>query len=356
MDNMKFNDSFDRQKQKLLVEGFSIVRVTEENKNRYKVRIEDKEIVAEASGKLMFGADENGALPAVGDWVGVSITDNGEFAVIQEVLPRKTLFERKSTGKRTEGQIIAANIDVIFIVTSLDLDYSLNRIERYHVISLSSGAKPVFLLSKSDLITGEELQEKKDEVKKITSSEVITYSLETGEGLEDIRSFLKEGITFCFVGSSGVGKSTLINELAGEDILESNEVRESDSKGRHTTTRRQLIFLENGSTLIDTPGMREVGLWSEANDIEGVFDEIVSFSSSCKFPDCTHTHEPDCAVIKAVEEGNIDERRYNNYLSLREEARLTEEKNDPNKQMEKKRKAKILGKAKKDFNKNWKKK
>lgn len=354
MDKKDYLELFEERRKKFLSEDYAVVRVTEENKNSYRIRSGDSDIMAEASGKLLFGADEKSALPAVGDWVAATIYEGDDLAVIHDILPRKTLLERKSIGKKNAGQIIAANIDVIFVITSLDSDFSLNRIERYLVISLSSGAKPVFLLSKSDLVDEDELLQKIDEVKKVTQCEVFAYSSLTEKGLDSIRGFLKDGITFCLIGSSGVGKSTLINKLASKDLLATREVRPNDYKGRHTTTKRQMLFLEN-SVMIDTPGMREVGLWSEGNDIEDAFDDISSLAAYCKFSDCTHSHEPGCAVINAVETGEIDERRYNNYLNLKKENKYFESKSDPLKRLEKKQKDKVFSKVLKNFKKTRKK-
>jgi ribosome biogenesis GTPase len=323
-----------------------IARVIEENRESYAVKTATHEMPAEISGKLRFTAESRENFPAVGDWVAVNTFDNEMLAIIHAVLPRKTLIARKSAGQRTEMQLIAANVDIIFIVQGLDHNFNPRRLERYLVVAHESGATPVVLLSKADLLSPQELQACKEEASAVSAGAlVIAYSAGTGEGLDDIRRLITEGITVCLIGSSGVGKSTLINTLAGETLLQTGEVRENDSRGRHTTARRQMVFLPGGGILIDTPGMRELGLWHAESSLDQTFPEIAGLAEGCKFSDCTHTHEPGCAVRAAAEQGVLDARRFASYIKLRKEAERMNERTTVAGMLERKRKDKILSRA-----------
>ena len=306
-----------------------IARVVSESRGIYKLVTEDGYIFANISGKFRYQMTSNADYPAVGDFVMVSI--NNDKAIIEKVLTRKSVFERRAVGVKDQVQIVAANIDIVFICMSLNKNFNLNRLERYLSISYDSGAIPVVLLTKSDLC--DDIESAMNEVLRVAPfADVINLSY-----MEDVKEklavYLKQGITSAFIGSSGVGKSTLINKLIGSDEIETHSVDGAD-KGRHTTTRRELVSLENGSVVIDTPGMREIGL--ETADIDSTFSDIDELSRSCRFRDCTHTKEPGCAVLKAIENGELELRRYENYLKLKKEAnyegmnskRLEEEKLD----------------------------
>ncbi|HEX9654460.1 MAG TPA: ribosome small subunit-dependent GTPase A, partial [bacterium] len=321
--------------------GYSVGRVTIENRDRYQIVTEIGECPAEVTGKFMFSADSAAQFPKVGDWVAVTMFDAEQKAIIHEVLPRKTKFSRKAPGKGFEEQVIAANLDVIFIVQSLDENYNLRRLERYLVMVHENRVQPIVVLNKTDLCP--EYEDRLTAVRNLMPDlTVVAVSAKTNSGLETLRSLIKAEWTFAFIGSSGVGKSSLINQLAGEEIFKTAEVREIDSRGRHTTTRRQLIVLPTGGCLIDTPGMRELQLWQAEEGMDETFADIDRISTDCHFSDCTHTSEIKCAVLAAVASGELPQGRYQNYLKMRKELAHLETTINKESFLERKRKDKIL--------------
>lgn len=298
-----------------------LVRVTEQHYNIYKVMDEAGETMeAKTAGRLTYKLKKNTDFPAVGDWVYVDRqNDQKGSAVIVEIRPRKSILQRKEAGPSGRSQILAVNLDTVFLCLSMNQDFNLRRLERYLALVRGSSVEPVIVLTKSDL--AEKTEEYLQMVREICPDiETLVCSAQTGEGMEQILSRAVCGKTIAFLGSSGVGKSTLINYLAGEEILAAGSVRSSDGKGRHTTTHRQLIQMENGCALIDTPGMRELGL--DKSDVEESFQDIRELAGLCRFSNCTHTAEPGCAVLAAMEEGRLDQKRYNNFRKLlREEKR-----------------------------------
>lgn len=332
--------------QAFIESGLVIGRVCGEDRNGYVVKTATHELPADLSGKLRFTAESRAELPSVGDWVAVQVLDEGSLAIIHAVVPRFSAIVRRAAGVATEKQIIAANVDLVFIIQGLDLNFNPRRLERYLIVCRESNITPVVLLSKADLLDHADREIFIAEAQRVAGgADVLAYSAKSGEGLENIRHYLREGVTVCIIGSSGVGKSTLINTLTGKELREIAEVREADSRGRHTTTRRQMIFMSGGAILIDTPGMRELGLWHATESLGSTFPEISAFAERCKFSDCTHLHEPHCAVRKAVEEGHIEPDRLESYLKLREEAEFTEQRATVAGRLERKRKEKILGRA-----------
>lgn len=290
-------------------------RISVEYQELYRVLTERGELIAEVIGKLRY----NRKFPAVGDWV-ILGSAGEDRAIIYDILPRKSKISRKVAGDRTEEQVIAANIDTAFIVTSLNEDYSLRRIERYLTIIQEHGVKPVVLLSKADLCTEPE-KYKQEVIEDIDESiPVHLLSSVTGQGLDAVRQYLETGETISLLGSSGVGKSTLINQLTGEEMLATKEIR-SDDKGRHTTTNRQLIVLEDGGMIIDNPGMREIQLWDGGEGFSQTFPDITELALNCKFNDCRHEDEPDCAVKAAIESGELSPGRLKNYRKMERELR-----------------------------------
>jgi ribosome biogenesis GTPase len=291
-------------------------RVIAEHRELYRVKSSYGEYLARVTGKHMHKSGNREDFPAVGDFVIIEILDDDQ-AMIREVLPRKSLI-RKRHGSSI--QIVAANVDTAFIVESLNHDYNLNRLERYRVLCEEANIQPVVVLNKTDLIFADELQEKIREVKsRLKDIEVIPASTTTAGGLAQIEQSIQSDMTYCFLGSSGVGKSTIINRLIGRESMRTGAIGEKTERGKHTTTHREMFFLENGGILIDNPGMREVGLADFEKGIEKVFDDIPTLAKECKFSDCTHINEPDCAVLGALRNGRLDRAQYENYLSLRKE-------------------------------------
>ncbi|KPK80568.1 MAG: ribosome biogenesis GTPase RsgA [Bacteroides sp. SM23_62_1] len=301
------------------MDGLDIGRIIAEHKERYIVRIDKGEFEAEITGNMRFTAENRSDYPAVGDWVAVKVYDP-DLAIIHQILTRKSLLERQAVDKKGEKQVIAANIDYAFIVQSADRDFNINRFERYLTICYSAGIEPIIVLSKTDLVSETELNDLLAEINtRIKKVEVIPLSNQTRDGYDKLESCLIKGKTYCFLGSSGVGKSTLINNLSGREIMKTGSLSSSTKKGKHTTDHRELIVLENGSMLIDNPGMREVGIADAEGGLETTFDMIIRFSASCRFTDCTHTNEKGCAVIEAVEKGLISRASYDNYLKMEKE-------------------------------------
>ena len=320
---------------------FEIGRVQAEHKERYVVLTEKLSLDAEITGNLRFGAKERSDFPAVGDWVVISIFDDN-MALIHQILPRKSILQRMAVSKFGEKQIIATNIDFAFIVMAVDRDFNLNRLERFLTISYSGDVEPIVLLSKIDLVSKEKLDLLVGQIReRHPNATIIPFSNKLNIGYEEIESLIFPANTYCVLGTSGVGKSTLINHLAGKEIMKTGETSQSTRKGRHVTSHRELLVMENGGILIDTPGMREVGV---VETDEHVFDDISQLSRECKFNNCTHVHEKGCAVIAAVQAGVIDEGAYDNYLKMqREEARVQSTL------AEKRKKDKAFGKMYKEY-------
>ncbi|MGE4354015.1 MAG: ribosome small subunit-dependent GTPase A [Oscillospiraceae bacterium] len=295
-----------------------LARVTAQYKDLYKIVTDEGETLAEVSGKFRYEADRLSDFPAVGDFVMAAYGAPGSGnAVIHRVLQRKSVFARTAVGMDDEAQVVAANIDVVFICMSLNNDYNPSRLERYLSVAWDSRATPVVVLTKSDLC--ENLPVVLSEVSGIAlGADVVAVSSFDRASGEKLLAYLTPGVTASFIGSSGVGKSTLINCLAGSELLKTSEIRQDD-KGRHTTTRRELIVLPQGGVVIDTPGMRELGV--ESADLGKSFSDIDELSDKCRFRDCTHTTEPGCAVRQALETGRLDRRRLENYRKLKREAR-----------------------------------
>lgn len=304
---------------------FQIARVISVNKNSFVITNGEKDVFAELSGKFLFNLDSSIDCPTVGDWVYIQLFDDDSLAIIHDVFPRKSLLKRKTSGNKVEHQLIAANIDVAIIMQSLDTNYNLRRLERYLVMINESGITPVIFLSKSDLEKDEEIERKKNDIRKIIPGvDIFAFSNSNLSDIEKIKSFLKPFHTYCLLGSSGVGKTTLLNNLISEDIFKTQPIREKDGRGRHTTTRRELIVLDNGSIIIDNPGMRELGIISAESGLDETFNEIYELSKQCRYADCTHIVEKGCAVLHAVEKGVISKDRYDNYIKMHKETLYNE--------------------------------
>lgn len=297
-------------------ENLYIARVSVQHRDIYKVITESGEILAEISGKMNYSSKSAIHYPAVGDWVLVDrTTDQNGNAIIHHILTRRICFERKIAGEKTDSQIIATNIDTVLICMSLNNDFNIRRLERYISVAWDSMAMPVIVLTKSDLC--DDIENKLLEVRSVAIGiDILVTSSMSGEGYSYIKEYIKKGKTVAFIGSSGVGKSTLINRLLGNEILKTNGIR-NDDKGKHTTTHRQLFLVPNGGILIDTPGMRELGIVSA--DLDKSFSDIDELAQKCKFSDCRHENEPKCAVREAIENGLLDVERLENYKKLKKE-------------------------------------
>jgi len=302
-------------------------RVTSVLSQYYQVETELDSLLALLSGPMRTKSSSSAQLPAVGDWVVIEPRPSEGDPLIHSVLERTSKFSRKVSGKVTDEQVLASNIDTLFIVTGLDRDFNLRRIERYLALAWESGADPVVVLSKADLHVDAASAAKEVEGVAPGATVLVVSALED-TGLEALGAYLTPGKTVAIIGSSGAGKSTLINKIIGQEIQETGEVREKDGRGRHVTTRRELIQIPSGALVIDTPGMRELQVWSEGEGLRMAFEDIEGLAAGCRFSDCTHTSEPACAVKGAVEAGQLDERRFANYLKLRDEIQHHKERKD----------------------------
>ncbi len=347
LEDLGYNKNFESNRQKLELKEFSVARVIAEHKGAYRVKNSDGEYFAKVTGKTIFGAQSREDYPAVGDWVAIKEQDK-EWVVIKEILPRQTVVKKKYNNKNGV-QIIATNIDVAFIVESLGRDYNLNRFERYLAIANDGGVESTIILNKIDLISQEELDSKLIQIKsRFKNIDVILTSALNDRGLEDLRSYILPGKTYCFLGSSGVGKSSLINKLLEKNAIETKDISFQTDRGKHTTTTREMYFLKNGGIVIDNPGMREVGMTNTNEGVDNIFDEITELSKKCKFIDCSHISEPGCKVLSSLESGELSVGKYNNYINLKKEIEFYEmtevEKNEKDYKF-----GKFIKKAKKEI-------
>lgn len=301
-----------------LENDFTPAQVIEVNKNSYIVDDGNHKITAELSGKFIFNAQEPTDYPTVGDWSAIQILDNYSLAIIHAILPRNTVLKRKSSGKRIQFQLIASNIDFGLILQSAD-DIKMNLLERYLTMLNESNITAIPVFSKMDLLNPEETETIRNQFLNFNHQCFFISNL-AESGITELQKHLVPDKTYCLLGPSGVGKSSLLNKLLGTEKLKVSDVREKDGKGRHTTVRRQLIHLENRSIFIDTPGMRELGNFKIEQGLEQTFEAFSSFSNECRFKDCSHTNEAGCAVINAVKNGDIEENRYKNFLKLKKES------------------------------------
>jgi ribosome biogenesis GTPase len=345
-----FDVWFEERAAGLLRPGRSLARVTTVDRGSCLVRNRDGELQAELAGKLRFSTESAVDLPCVGDWVCVQSHGSGGPVVIQAVVPRKTTLRRKNAGRAVEVQMIAANIDVALIVQSCAFDFNLARLDRYLVMVNEGGIEPWIVLTKTDLLPPDQLERILEQVRQTRpAARLLTVSNTTGVGLDELRALLVPGKTYCLLGSSGVGKTTLLNRLMRSDDFATSPVSES-GEGVHTTARRQLLVLADGAMLVDTPGMRELGLLEASDGLDDAFAEIHAIAATCRFTDCTHIAEPGCAVRKATEDGSLSDDRYRSFLKLRKETEFHDLST-----VEKRRKDKSFGRFIKSAKKSLKK-
>ena len=331
--NPHFQQLFNQYAQTLLP-----ARIIADYGNMYRVITEHGELLAEQSGNLRKTQQIH---PAVGDFIAYENWPGEEKAIIHHVLPRFSKFSRKSAGREHLEQVVAANFNTVFIFNSLNQDFNIRKLERYLVLAWDSGGTPVIILSKADLST--EVEKKVKEVKLIAPGvDVYAVSSLSKETLAPLEKYFQPGKTIAFLGSSGVGKSTLINTLAGEDMMKVQEIRAGDDKGKHTTTHKEILLLSNGALVVDTPGMREVGLIEKSEGIHDIFADIEEFAVACRFKDCTHLHEPGCRVQQAIEEGELDAKRLDSYKKLLKESAYAESKTNERIRNEQKKRSKDL--------------
>ncbi len=329
MADLGYGPFFEAGRNRLGFGGLPVARVVSASRGAYRIKNIAGEYLAKVTGKQMFQALSREDYPAVGDWVAFDELGNSQ-AVIRGILPRRTVIKRKfgdrnRAGEQSKIQVIAVNIDVAFVVESVDRDYNLNRFERYFAIVRDGGAEPEMVLNKVDLLSDAELGEKLDELQeRFPGVRAIPASTVSERGLETLKNRIARGQTYCFLGSSGVGKSSLINKLIGKSVIKTGGISSYSGRGKHVTTMRQMYFLESGGIVIDNPGMREVGLAETSRGVSVIFDEIAALAEKCRYTDCTHTKESGCAVTAAVRAGELDEGRYANYINLKKETEYSE--------------------------------
>lgn len=325
LEELGFNSHFEDQVNELGLAGFFPARVIEENRGSYKVKNVDGEFLAKITGKRVFEATGREDFPAVGDWVLLSPVDSRQM-VIEEILPRQSIIKRRfgdrnKSGGKSDIQIIATNIDVTLVVESVDRDYNLNRFERYFAILEEGDIKGAIVLNKIDLLTPAEKDSRIKELQeRFPQVDIILTTTKKEGGLKQLIDYIKIGKTYCFLGSSGVGKSSLINKLLGEALIATSDVGLASQRGKHTTTRRQMYFLNSGGIVIDNPGIREVGGVDVEEGIDSLYEEITELGKNCKYTNCTHTHEPGCFVTEALKANKLDADKYANYINLKKEA------------------------------------
>ena len=347
LENLGYNDIIENYRIEHNLEYFEIGRVISEHRERYIIKTINGEFEAAITGNMRFKAKNREDFPAVGDWVTLTTYDS-DSATIHNILPRFSTIKRQAIGKFGEVQIIATNIDYAFLVQAVDRDFNINRLERYLTICNSSKVKPIIVLTKTDLIDEIQVNEVINSIKiRIKNIPILPISNETNKGYEAVNTIIEKGKTYCMLGSSGVGKSTLLNNLSGKTLMRTDAISQSTNKGKHITSHRELIMLENGGILIDNPGMREVGIADTASGLETTFDRIVRISSNCRFNDCTHTTEKGCSVLEAVEKGEIAKASYENYLKMEREKAHFESTIE-----EKRKKDKEFGKMVKNYKKD----
>jgi ribosome biogenesis GTPase len=317
--DLGFDQWFEAHSNGFRLEGCSFARVSAVDRGSYLIKNESGEVPAELSGRLSFQIDSPVDLPCVGDWVTASYYNDDTAGIIHLVLPRKTFLQRKTAGENIDYQMIAANIDIAYIIQSCHFDFNPRRLDRYLVMAADGHVEPIVILTKTDLISLDELDQKIAIINSVTKAKAIALSNVTGIGFDEFQQTLSPGKTYCLLGSSGVGKTTLINRILGRETFNTKAVS-GTGEGTHATSRRQLIVLSQGAMLIDTPGMRELGIVGAGDGLNMSFEEFIALSANCRYANCSHEHEPGCAVRAAVENGELPEDRYSSYVKLKRES------------------------------------